>query len=357
MDPFLVGGQLLLAAVFALAGGAKLFDLPGSRQAVTDFGAPERFARPLAVAIPLAELAAAVALIFQPSARWGAALALVLLLVFVGGVANAMRRGLRIDCGCFGKIYSATASSATLARNAILAVLAGFVVIAGPAPAIDAWFGERSLGQLLAFALVTLAIVAAVAALWLRAQTRALEADAERVTEAQQAAARGENREVQGLQVGTPAPAFDLPDVHGRRHTLESLLARGKPVVIAFMSIGCGPCGQLRPEVARWREMLADRLTFAVVSDGTVEDVRGRWDEHGVDEVLVDPDDTLMDAHRLKATPTVVLIDTDGNIASRPAGGGHGAEVLVRHALRWRPGRKPRSPRLPAIVHVEPHSA
>ena len=48
--------RVLLAAVFAVAGAAKLRDRPGTRQAVVDFGAPERLAGPLAVLLPLAEL-------------------------------------------------------------------------------------------------------------------------------------------------------------------------------------------------------------------------------------------------------------------------------------------------------------
>jgi hypothetical protein len=39
-------------------------------------------------------------------------------------------------------------------------------------------------------------------------------------------------------------------------------------------------------------------------------------------------------AYRLRATPASVLIAPDGTIASTPAAGVHGAEVLFRLALR-----------------------
>ncbi len=39
--------QLLLAAVFAVAGLTKLVDLAGSRQALRGFGGPQRLAVPL----------------------------------------------------------------------------------------------------------------------------------------------------------------------------------------------------------------------------------------------------------------------------------------------------------------------
>ena len=40
MDAALLIARLLLAAVFTLAGVAKLSDLKGSRQAIIDFGVP-----------------------------------------------------------------------------------------------------------------------------------------------------------------------------------------------------------------------------------------------------------------------------------------------------------------------------
>ena len=45
--------RLLLAAVFLVAGIAKLADLAGSRQALRDFGVPARLANPFGVLLPL----------------------------------------------------------------------------------------------------------------------------------------------------------------------------------------------------------------------------------------------------------------------------------------------------------------
>jgi uncharacterized membrane protein YphA (DoxX/SURF4 family) len=48
--------RLVLAAVFAVAGVAKLADRAGSRQAIVDFGLPARLATPLGILLPLYEL-------------------------------------------------------------------------------------------------------------------------------------------------------------------------------------------------------------------------------------------------------------------------------------------------------------
>ena len=72
MDAALLIARLVLAAVFTLAGVAKLSDLKGSRKAIIEFGLPTVLASPLALLLPLAELAVAAALIPASSAWWGA---------------------------------------------------------------------------------------------------------------------------------------------------------------------------------------------------------------------------------------------------------------------------------------------
>ena len=131
MSLILLFARLLLASVFLLAGLAKLGDLAGSRQAVTAFGVPERLARPMGTVLPFIELAAGMALIPSATARFGALLALALLVVFAGAIALALANGREPDCHCFGQLRSAPASWRTLLRDAGLAAVAAFVLAAG----------------------------------------------------------------------------------------------------------------------------------------------------------------------------------------------------------------------------------
>ncbi len=236
-----LGIRLVLAAVFAVAGVAKLFDRNGSRQALADFGVPAPAVPVAAWLLPLVELATAIALIPPSSARWGALAALVLLLGFVAGIANALRRGKDVDCGCFGKLYSAVAGRATLARNAALAVGAGIVLWQGPGPSIGDWVSARTAAELVAVAAVAAALVLGVAVVRLWRERRDLREDVDELRE--QLAALPS-----GLPVGAVAPAFALSDLHGETRTLESLCARGRPVVLVFISPGCGPCQQMLPD-------------------------------------------------------------------------------------------------------------
>ena len=128
MDTAILFARLLLAAVFVVAGVAKLADREGSRRAVADFGVPAALAAPLGILLPLAELAVAAALIPTATAFWGGVGALALLLLFVVGIGANLARGRKPDCHCFGQLHSAPAGSTTLARNGVLAAVAAILV-------------------------------------------------------------------------------------------------------------------------------------------------------------------------------------------------------------------------------------
>src|SRR6476646_6100915 len=120
--------RLFLAGIFAVAGAAKLADLPGSQKAMRDFGVPSKLADVFGMLLPLAELAIAVALVVPPTAWWGAVAALALLLIFVAGIGYNLVQGRTPDCHCFGQLHSAPAGWSTLIRNLMLAGFAGVVV-------------------------------------------------------------------------------------------------------------------------------------------------------------------------------------------------------------------------------------
>src|SRR5918999_5970644 len=152
MDAALLIARLVLAGVFSLAGVAKLADLKGSRQAIIDFGVPSAIAAPLGLVLPVAELSVAATLLPASTAWWGAMGALTLLSVFVVGISINLARGRTPECHCFGQLHSAPAGWNTLARNGVLAAVAGFVLWEGydeAGPSAVAWLGALSTAQVL----------------------------------------------------------------------------------------------------------------------------------------------------------------------------------------------------------------
>ena len=142
-----LAARLILFAVFAVAGVAKLLDREGSREAARGFGVPESLAGASGSGLPVAELTAAVLLLFPSTAQAGAILALVLLGAFIVAIAAAMARGEAPDCHCFGALHSEPAGAKTLVRNVILAAIAAFVLVTGPGASPWGWIADLDTTQ------------------------------------------------------------------------------------------------------------------------------------------------------------------------------------------------------------------
>lgn len=96
-------GRLLLAGVWLVAGGTKVSDLQGSVRAVHAYDLlPYEVSKVVGAALPFVEITIGVLLVAGFATRIAAVASSTLLVVFIGGIASAWARGLRIDCGCFG---------------------------------------------------------------------------------------------------------------------------------------------------------------------------------------------------------------------------------------------------------------
>jgi peroxiredoxin/uncharacterized membrane protein YphA (DoxX/SURF4 family) len=340
----LLVARLLLALVFVVAGVAKLADRNGSRKALTGFGLPSSLAVPLGTLLPLTELAVAAALIPTMTAWWGALGALVLLLLFVAGIAVNLARGRKPDCHCFGQLHSAPTGWATLMRNGALAAVAGFILWQGregAGPSAVRWISALSSVQLLALVGGLLALGLLVLEAWflvhlLRQNGRLLvrlEALEQKVAPGEAASPEAEEapqaQPEAGLPVGIEAPAFSLQGLYGETLTLEALRARGKPIVLLFTDPNCGPCNALLPEIGRWHQEHGERLTISLISRGTPEENRTKSAEHGLTGVLLQRDWEVSEAYQAEGTPSAVIVEPDGKIGSPLAAGPEGIRSLV----------------------------
>lgn len=327
MDSLILALRLLLGGVFATAGVAKLRDLPGSRRAVEDFGLPAPAARWAGVLLPVAELAVAASLLIPASARWGAVAAAILLGVFVVAIALALRQGRAPDCHCFGQLHSEPVGRGTLARNAVLIAASIVVVANGPGPAVHTWFLDRSALELAALSLGLVAAGLATRELrkWNRRRRKAA------AIRAGFQAKYGSS----GPPLGSPAPEFALRDMRGTVHTLESLCALGRPVLLVFLHPECGPCRTLLPKLGRWRIRLAGQLTIAVLTQGGVSANQPLQEESGIEHLLLQEGSEVYQAYELRqGTPSGVVVSPDVRIASVAAAGDFAIEELIRLTLR-----------------------
>ncbi len=335
-----VAARLLLAAVFFVAGLAKLADRRGTREAVVAFGSPARIAGGLAIALPVSELVVAGLLLPARTVLYGAAGAVALLVLFTAALTAALARGRSPDCHCFGQLHSEPASWRTLARNGALLAVAVLILGVGVAdtpPSAVAWVGDLEGAELLALvvALASCAVLAvgAIAFLSLMRSYGQVLTRLERVEGALARVGLSLARETEmphlGVPPGSPVPSFTARMASGEEVVEATLFAGTLPTLLLFTSPGCGQCTVLMPRVARWQRDHAERLSIVVASAGALEDIRAEAEELGLENVLHDEASRLSELFGAAGTPSAVLVTPEATIASWVASGQEWIEHLV----------------------------
>lgn len=341
MSIVLLLARLVLVVVFLVAGVGKLLDLKGSQQAMRDFSLPGFLAAPLGILLPIAELAVVVALIPTASAWWGALGALVLLLLFVAGIAYNLTLGRKPDCHCFGVFYSSAIGINTLIRNLVLAAIAVLIVAFGPSTtelSMVAWIGTLNLAEGIGLIFAILVTVLLVAETWFLFEILRQIGKLTLRLEAVEAGASTADSDVDPNWVGLPededAPRFELPDLNGEMVSLDSLIAKGKPLFLLFTSAICEPCKELMPEVAQWIRDYSDEMDFVIISQGSAELNRAKAEEYGIPNMLLQKEHEVADAFLVRGTPSAVILRIDGSIYCQLAEGPDAIRALVEEETR-----------------------
>ncbi|MDQ3033938.1 MAG: DoxX family membrane protein, partial [Myxococcota bacterium] len=125
--------RIAIAGVFVAAALPKLMDPASFARDIDNYHLlPDALIGPMAVALPMIELVVAAALLSGVHAAGAALVAMGMLIVFAFGMAQAMSRGIDLDCGCFGSATETRVSGATIARNVVLALACVPIVLARP---------------------------------------------------------------------------------------------------------------------------------------------------------------------------------------------------------------------------------
>ncbi|MFN8216861.1 MAG: MauE/DoxX family redox-associated membrane protein [Solirubrobacterales bacterium] len=297
--------RLGLAAIFAVAAVTKLADRAGTQRTLADFGVPAGLVPAGALALPAAELAAAALLVPTPTARWGALLALVLLLLFAIGIVRVLARGERPECNCFGGVHSAPVGPGTLIRNLAFAVGAALVLAAGAGKSLAAVDGA-----------VVLTVAAGAAGLLLLGLTwfcwelfkqngRLLS----RVAVLEEAVGVGaELPPLAEFELGDPAPDLVFATPAGEPVMVSQLLRPDRPVALVFTDPACGGCQALTDRLPELRAEVGDAIEPVLL--------------HARREALI--------AFGVGAIPAAVAVDSEGRMASAAAIGERAVVELLR---------------------------
>jgi peroxiredoxin len=133
-------------------------------------------------------------------------------------------------------------------------------------------------------------------------------------------------RQRSGLPNGGPAPAFSLSDLAG--NVVRSEDFRGKPALLLFWNPACGFCQRMLEPLREWeRKAPVEAPRLVVISSGTVEANRAMGLRS---PILLDQDFATGYTFDAGGTPSAVLIDPAGNIASELAIGAAAILALAK---------------------------
>jgi thiol-disulfide isomerase/thioredoxin len=118
-------------------------------------------------------------------------------------------------------------------------------------------------------------------------------------------------------EIGEPVPEVKLPDLEGKTVELEDF--RGEETLVLFWNTGCGFCQQMLPDLKEWESQAPEGAPrLVVVSAGSEEANR----EMGlISPVLLDQNFAIGRAFGASGTPSAVLVDAKGKVASEVAVG------------------------------------
>jgi len=142
--------RLGLAAVWLVSGAIKVSDLNQTYIAVQAYDLlPGSVSSLVAGALPFLELALGALLLLGLGTRLTAIVSIVVLVAFIGAVAQSWARGLTIDCGCFGGggqvAPGETQYPQEIARDLGFLLLAGWLTVRPRSVgSLDGWLTVRA---------------------------------------------------------------------------------------------------------------------------------------------------------------------------------------------------------------------
>ncbi|CAN5364574.1 hypothetical protein BH10ACI1_BH10ACI1_11790 [soil metagenome] len=336
MEVILLLIRIFLFAVFAVAAIGKFLDLEGSEKSVKALGTPADLAKTFAVLIPFAELVFAVCLLFVGTSWLGAIGVFLFLLIFMGGMIAQMAKGNAPDCHCFGAIHSEPVSKKSLIRNGVFAILALLLILSGRQNQ-GLSFSEMTNEFALQFILGLAVLVALGAVIFYLKKISEQQNQIMRRIDILELISHDGSKEVErenvgslqdALPIGAVAPEFVLENIGGREVTLEHLLIEGKPLLFFFVSPNCEPCTELLPEIETWQTELENRFNFVFISSGNAAENIEKFGT-AFKHLLIQKEKEAAELFYAVWTPTALVINSNGIIASRPAVGDGAIRELV----------------------------
>lgn len=295
-----LASRIALGTIFLVSGTGKVWDLPGTRQALSDFGVPDALTHQGSRVFPATELLVGLGLFFDATYQLAAAGAFALSLLFILGIANLLRQGRTPPCHCFGAVQSAPVGASTLTR-AILLSLTSLACACTPPTILT----PTGIAHVLSGGCALLVVsVTSNIGLWKKRHPQ--------------------ERSGRILDIGQRLPSLRLLDDQWLNDALSPQIRN----LIVVTAPGCGPCKELKSHLDRWRKTVSGDLRILEIEAMNPQ------------AKTVDPPTTdkrylaTTELSRLAdSTPSALLVNSQGVLLSQVAIGLEQVEALLRVTL------------------------
>ena len=133
------------------------------------------------------------------------------------------------------------------------------------------------------------------------------------------------------VSIGTSAPDFKLPDLHGKEFKSSQL--KGSIVVLDLWATWCEPCVADIPMFNRLHEKFASRgvkIVGVAVESGWAKDIKPHVAKHAIQYTVLVGNEKIVEQYEMVGFPTTYLIGRDGKIVTqKEADLNHEIEMLV----------------------------
>lgn len=307
--------KIFLSIIFLISGIAKIVNQQETRQTIRAFGFSS-IAPTAALLLPIVELVISALLFFSSTVYWGALGSLFLLLFFNIFIGNLIRKGITVDCNCFGALSKAPTGWNTIYRNIGLMLLSLVLIVPESITTHSAVVSETP-NQWLIILLMLFVLLQGVMIVLLMDKN---EINKTRLIKL-------EKEVFKGLPIGTPAPPFEFPNLMGERIGLKQLLAQDKPLILVFFHHDCAMCRTIIPKVITLQKTYSDKVLITFI--GT-EDKRSNALQ--MDNLLIldaENEKFGFEQYKIHWHPSAVYINPKGKIGSFPATGEKGITALI----------------------------
>ncbi|MFC4767339.1 TlpA family protein disulfide reductase [Effusibacillus consociatus] len=120
-----------------------------------------------------------------------------------------------------------------------------------------------------------------------------------------------------GLKKGDIFPTISGHDVEGTPLSFD--LFKGKKYIVMMGKIDCGVCQSSYPTLEKWKERYPD-IPFVMVGKGGKEEYAKVKQKHHFQFPILDADEEIQAALKMKVFPVFYVVDQSGKVAKRMNG-------------------------------------